>query len=210
MPRSHPLLTPFRSRDADIVTLPRPRPAPSSSTGAQPESVTHMDLLAGIEDSMVALRRYARVLVRNSHDADDLVHDVLVRALDHMSTKRPDDPVRPWLFTIMHNLHVSRLRQARVRGNTVPLEDVHDAHLGRQPGQEDALHAKETMDILVQLPEEQRQVLLLVTVEDFTYAEVAAVLGIPIGTVMSRLSRGRERLRQLMGNHRQAALRRVL
>jgi RNA polymerase sigma factor (sigma-70 family) len=158
------------------------------------------DGLVDMEASLPALRRYARALLRNAQDADDLVHDVLVRALDRLHTKRTGEPIRPWLFAIMHNLHVSRLRQARARGNIVPMESVNDAHMIRQPGQEIELHYKETMEAFNRLSPEQRDVLLLVCVEDLAYAEVAAVLGIPIGTVMSRLSRGRERLRQLMGS----------
>ncbi|CAH2603552.1 Sigma-70 family RNA polymerase sigma factor [Rhodovastum atsumiense] len=167
------------------------------------------DLLASIEASIPALRRYARALLRNSQDADDLVHDVLVRALDHMHGLRADVPIRPWLFTIMHNLHVSWLRRARVRGNIVPAEQADDVQPGSQPTQETDLHCKETMRAFERLPLEQRQVLYLVSVEDLSYAETATVLGIPIGTVMSRLSRGREQLRQMTGSEPPSALRRV-
>jgi RNA polymerase sigma factor (sigma-70 family) len=165
--------------------------------------------LVSIETSIPSLRRYARALLRNPQDADDLVHDVLVRALDHMHTHHADAPVRPWLLTIMHNLHVSWLRRAKVRGNSVPMESVNDVHLSRQPTQETDLQCKETMQAFDRLPREHQDVLLLVCVEDLSYAEVATALGIPIGTVMSRLSRGRERLRQLMGSEASPPLRRV-
>ncbi len=89
------------------------------------------------------------------------------------------------------------------------MERVNDAYVARQPTQEAELHCKETLQALDRLPEEQRHVLLLVCVEDLSYAEVAAVLGVPIGTVMSRLSRGRERLRQLMAGEAAPGLRRV-
>ena len=167
------------------------------------------DVLVGMEAAIPALRRYARALLRNPQDADDLVHDVLVLALDHLSARHTDGAVRPWLFTIMHNLHITWLRRGKVRGNIVPMERVNDAYVARQPTQEAELHCKETLQALDRLPEEQRHVLLLVCVEDLSYAEVAAVLGVPIGTVMSRLSRGRERLRQLMAGEAAPGLRRV-
>jgi RNA polymerase sigma-70 factor, ECF subfamily len=167
------------------------------------------EVLASIEASIPALRRYARALLRNPQDADDLVHDVLVRALDRMHTRHPDAAIRPWLFAIMHNLHVSSLRRSKVRGNIVPMEAVNDAQVSAQPAQEADLHCQETMQAFNLLPPEQQQVLLLVSVEDLSYAEVSAVLGIPIGTVMSRLSRGRERLRHLMGDEALPAFRSV-
>jgi RNA polymerase sigma-70 factor (ECF subfamily) len=167
------------------------------------------DVLASMEAAIPALRRYARALQRNPQDADDLVHDVLVRALDHLHTRHADAPLRPWLFTIMYNLHVSWLRRAEVRRNIVPMERVNDGHLSWQPAQETELHCKETMEAFDSLLQEQRDVLLLVCVEDLSYSEVAAVLGVPIGTVMSRLSRGRERLRQLVGSEASPSLRRI-
>ncbi|MGA9867821.1 MAG: sigma-70 family RNA polymerase sigma factor, partial [Acetobacteraceae bacterium] len=100
----------------------------------------------------------------------------------------------------MHNLFVSRLRKKKVRGPVIPIEEVGDSALGVRATQEDHVQARDVMLILGGLPEEQRSVLLLVTVEDLTYAQVAQVLGIPIGTVMSRLSRARERLREMMGD----------
>jgi len=166
-------------------------------------------VLAALEASIPALRRYARALLRDPQDADDLVHEVLVRALDQMRTRRVGAALRPWLFTIMHNLHVSWMRRARVRRNTVPMESVNDEHLARQPAQDVDVHCKETMQAFDLLPPEQRHVLLLVCVEDLSYAEVAAVLGVPVGTVMSRLARGRERLRQLTDSEASPALRRV-
>ena len=154
-------------------------------------------MLSGIEACIPALRRYALALLRNGQDADDLVHDCLVRALDRLHTRRDDGDVRPWLFAIMHNLFVSQRRRAAARPDTETLDETVSVAGSAHPGQEDALRWQELIRALDSLPEEQRSVMLLVSVEDFTYADTARALGIPIGTVMSRLARGRERLRQL-------------
>jgi len=153
--------------------------------------------LQGIEACIPALRRYALALLRSRQDADDLVHDTLLRALDRLHTNREDD-VRPWLFAIMHNLFVSQLRRARTRPGGPTLENVDEGALGIAGTQEDALRSRDVVRSLDLLPPEQRVVLLLISIEDLSYAETARVLGIPVGTVMSRLARGRERLRQIM------------
>jgi RNA polymerase sigma-70 factor, ECF subfamily len=155
-------------------------------------------MLSKMEDCIPALRRYALALLRDRQDADDLVHDCLVRALDKLRTRRDDGDVRAWLFTIMHNLFVSQRRRARARPDTETLEDFDNGNAHGAPGdQEDRLRWKELLRVLNSLPEDQRAVILLVSVEDLGYAEAARVLGVPIGTVMSRLARGRERMRQL-------------
>ena len=146
-----------------------------------------------MESCIPALRRYASALLRDRQEVDDLVHDCLLRALDRLHTRRGDAEMRPWLFAIMHNLYVTRARQGRVRGLQAPIED---ANLTVEGGQESRLHAQDVMEAVARLPEELRSVLLLVTVEDLAYADVAKILGIPIGTVMSRLSRARERVRR--------------
>jgi RNA polymerase sigma-70 factor (ECF subfamily) len=158
--------------------------------------VTVPGVLTRIEACIPALRRYAAALLRNREDADDLVHDCLVRALDKLHTRRDDADVRAWLFTIMHNLFVSQLRRAKARPSGEPLDEAHEA-MGIRPGQESGLQWRDLIRALNRLPVEQRTVILLVSVEDLSYAETAQVLGIPIGTVMSRLARGRERLRQM-------------
>jgi RNA polymerase sigma factor (sigma-70 family) len=149
-----------------------------------------------MEACIPALRRYAGSLLRDRQEVDDLVHDCLVRALDRLHTRRSDSEMRPWLFAIMHNLYVSRARQRRSRGVHEPLEAAGDAWLSVEGEQEKRLHARDVMNAVARLPEELRSVLVLVTVEDLAYADVAKVLGIPIGTVMSRLSRARERVRR--------------
>lgn len=149
-----------------------------------------------MEACIPALRRYAGTLLRNRQEVDDLVHDCLVRALDRLHTRRGDLQMRPWLFAIMHNLYVSRLRQKRTRGEAEPLDIVAEDRFGVSAMQEDQVQAREVMEVVQKLPEDLRSALLLVTVEDLSYAEVAQVLNVPIGTVMSRLSRARERVRR--------------
>jgi len=166
-------------------------------------------VLSDMEACIPALRRYASSLLRSRQDADDLVHDCLVRALERLHTRREDVQIRVWLFAIMHNLFISQVRRAQVRRRVEPLGEHTELEAGLRASQEDRLHWRDLVRALNSLPEEQRSVVLLVTVEDLSYAEVAHALGIPIGTVMSRLARGRERLRQLVGNEARPALRRV-
>lgn len=127
-----------------------------------------------------------------------MVHDCLVRALDRLHTHRSDAEMRPWLFAIMHNLYVSRVRQKRTRGEAEPLDTIAESTLGVGARQEDHVGTREIIRVVERLPEDLRSVLFLVTVEDLSYAEVSKVLDIPIGTVMSRLSRARERVRRAL------------
>jgi len=140
------------------------------------------------------LRRYARALVGERAAADDLVQDTLERAWSKLHLYRRGNDLRAWLFTVMHNVHVNRLRAARP---TDPLEDEMP-ELAQRATQGDALVVRDLERALAALPVPQRQVLLLVALEDLSYEEAARVLEIPIGTVMSRLARAREKLRLLM------------
>lgn len=142
------------------------------------------------------LRRYARALLGDPGAADDLVQDTLERAWRKAALWRPGTDLRAWLFAIMHNLFVNQVR-ARRRDVEIPLDET---ALGR-PAAADASAGVQLLDLasaLARLPPEQREVLLLVGLEELTYREAAQVLGVPVGTVMSRLARGRERLRRLM------------
>jgi RNA polymerase sigma-70 factor (ECF subfamily) len=140
------------------------------------------------------LRRYAHALVGERAAADDLVQDTLERAWSKLHLYRRGTDLRAWLFTVMHNVHVNRLRAARP---TDPLEDEMP-ELAQRATQGDALLVRDLDRAVAALPEGQRQVLLLVALEDLSYEETARVLDIPIGTVMSRLARAREKLRLLM------------
>ena len=139
------------------------------------------------------LRRYARALTGDRTAADDLVQDCLERAWSRFHLWRRGSDMRAWLFTIMHNIHVNDLRQARRRPSHLALaEDM------AGPRQRDTLEALGRARALARWPEDQRAAVLLVGLEDMGYAEAAKILGLPIGTVRSRLARGRERLRRLM------------
>src|SRR5262245_51964121 len=150
-----------------------------------------------ITQQIPRLRRYARALTGDRSAADDLVQDTLERALSRYHLWRRGSDLRAWLFTIMHNIYVNQVR-SRSRHQTEALdpEAAADALRGREP---DWLALRDLDGALARIPEDQRAVLLLVGLEQFTYDEAARVLDIPIGTVMSRLSRGRERLRLLIG-----------
>ena len=157
------------------------------------------DMLQQVEPMIPALRRYARALLHDINAADDLVQDCLERVITHWHRRRESNP-RTWVFTILHNLAVNSIRQKARRNDHVSFEDVDEGLFAHPPTQEDRLLKGEVIGALSLLPEEQRSVLLLVSVEDLSYAQVSEVLAIPIGTVMSRLARGRERLRQIMEN----------
>lgn len=141
-----------------------------------------------------ALRRYALVLTRDGAEAEDLLQDALLRAEDRRDTWRPGTALRPWLMAILHNTHVSRRRRAEsalrreaAAGELAPVR--------AEPRQEELVLLGQVGRALMDLPEEQREALLLVAVEGLSYPEAAAVLGVPAGTLMSRLSRGRAALR---------------
>lgn len=155
------------------------------------------EMIALVQPLIPALRRYARALLREREDADDLVQDVLERALLRWHQRQPGASVRAWLFTILHNLAMDRLRQ-RARRGLDPIEAAPETRLATPAGQEAGIEHRDILGQIARLPEEQRSVLLLIGVEELSYAETAAVLGIPQGTVMSRLSRARERLRRIM------------
>ena len=140
------------------------------------------------------LRRYARALVGDRAAADDLVQDTLERAWAKLHLFRRGTDLRAWLFTVMHNVHVNQVRAARP---TDTLEDEMP-ELAQRAAQGDALLVRDLERALAALPVAQREVLLLVALEDLSYEETARVLGIPIGTVMSRLARAREKLRVLL------------
>jgi RNA polymerase sigma factor (sigma-70 family) len=154
-----------------------------------------MDEIATVVEPFIpGLRRYAWALLRDQDAADDLVQDCLERAIRGWRQRRHDGNLRVWLLTILRNLFISGVRQKQRRGPHVALDEVTAPLV--EPSQETYLHLRMVLAALDALPEEQRSVLLLVGVEDLSYDEAARVLDVPVGTVMSRLSRGRERLRQ--------------
>ena len=156
------------------------------------------EIFQSIEAEIPRLRRYARALARDVSAADDLVQDCLTRALGKLHLWQEGTDLRAWLFTILHNQHVNAVRRAVRAGTSVEVNDA-EPMLTRPPGQDRRLELRDLDRALGQLSEEQRAVILLVGLEGMRYEAVAEVLNVPVGTVRSRLSRGREALRRLMG-----------
>ncbi len=142
------------------------------------------------------LRRYARALTGDPAWADDLVQDTAERALTRVRAFRPGSNLRAWLLTILRHLYLDQLRARR----EIAVDDDHAPWQALEApcGQVDSLVLRDVQRMLYRLPFEQREVLLLVCVEELSYQEVSSVLGVPIGTVMSRLSRAREQMRSML------------
>ena len=155
-----------------------------------------MDDAADIATHIPRLRRYARALTGDRTNAEDLVQDTLERAWRRLSLWRSGSDLRAWLFTIMHNIFVNQLKtDPRKRTQTAELSTL---DLTVSAPQEDRLILRDLNKALGNLSHDQREVVLLIGLEQMSYDETAKVLGIPVGTVMSRLSRGREQLRATM------------
>jgi RNA polymerase sigma-70 factor, ECF subfamily len=150
-----------------------------------------------VEREIPRLRRYARALTRNADRADDLVQDTLLRALAKAHLWQPGTDLRAWLFTVMHNQHVNMVRRAMRDDNAVDIEQM-SSSLVATTDPTGARQLRELDRALGCLPDEQREVILLVGLEGMSYETAAEVLSVPIGTVRSRLSRGRDALRRLM------------
>ena len=153
------------------------------------------------------LHRYARVLLKNSADADDLLQDCLERACSRANTSPPTINLRAWLFTIMHNLFANRIRAKTQRPEMTEYNDEITMHESAAP--ENGLLVRDISGAMELLAVEQREVLLLVAVEDMRYEDIAELLNVPIGTVMSRLSRARKNLRSILENDKVVTLKRV-
>jgi RNA polymerase sigma-70 factor (ECF subfamily) len=151
-----------------------------------------------IEAEIPRLRRYARALTRDATVADDLVQECLTRALSKLNLWREGSNLLAWLFTILHNQHVNHVRRSIRPAALVEFDEA--APVMSQPAsQEKRLELCDLDRARGQLPADQRAAILLIGLEGMPYAEIGAVLGIPVGTVRSRLSRGRQALRELMG-----------
>lgn len=153
-----------------------------------------------INDQIVScipnLRRYARGLTGDREAADDLVQDTLERAWSRIALWQRRGDMRAWLFSILHNVFIDRVRSKRAS----PEEAMGDEEISAptRATQTDLLEVRDLDRALLRLPPDQREVLLLVAVEQMTYEQVGAAVGVPLGTVMSRLSRARERLRAIL------------
>jgi len=151
-----------------------------------------------------SLRRYARSLVRDADEAEDLVHDALVKAYERKSTFRRGANLRTWLLSILHNAHIDRLRQTRSL-NRRHEEAASEFETVLPASQDHAVRLKQVREAFFNLPEEQREALHLVAIEDLSYQEAASALGIPVGTLMSRIARARASLRNFEGASRTAS-----
>jgi len=145
---------------------------------------------------VTALRRYAVLLVGNLSDADDMVQEALTRVLARVGSWREVKDLRSYLFATLHNVHIDETRRRSRTASSVPIEDVLMT-LASPASQYKRLELRDLLASLGKLPVEQREIVLLVGLEGMSYQEAAKTLDIPIGTVMSRLSRGREALRQM-------------
>lgn len=161
-----------------------------------------------IEGCVPALRRYARALTRDADRADDLVQDCIERAIRKRRLWAPTGPLRAWLFKILLNLYRNELRHQRRRGESVPLDaiGIEPAIPAPQPGR---IALNEMARAIDTLPLEQREALLLVVLEGASYEEAAGIIGIPAGTLMSRLGRARAALRTMTGAGDEPRLRTV-
>ncbi len=150
-----------------------------------------------VEQEIPRLRRYARALARSADRADDLVQETLLRAIAKAHLWQPGTDLRAWLFTIMHNHYVNMVRRAARDGATVDIEQVSRLLVANT----DPTASRQLRELergLACLPAEQREVILLVGLEGMSYETAAQILDVPVGTVRSRLSRGRDALRRLM------------
>jgi RNA polymerase sigma factor (sigma-70 family) len=173
-------------------------PAHANPELPQQVALPHADLVAALP----RLRRYARVLTGDSHRADDLVQDTLARAWEKRALWRAGSDLRAWLFTIMHNVHVNQfaIRRRELAESSLDADDgpAGGWEIPVRATQSDRVELTEVMMHIQRLPTEQREVLILAAVEELRYEDIARLQGIPIGTVMSRLNRARERLRRML------------
>lgn len=161
-----------------------------------------------VEAHIPSLRRYALVLLRHDETrADDLVQDCLERALARWHLWRHPGNLRGWLFTILHNIYVNDVARAAARPDVVEIQDYFPS-MAVPPNQADRILLRQVTTAIHELPDTQRQTLLLVTMEGLSYDETAEITGVPIGTVMSRLSRARDKVRAAsLGERRESGRR---
>ncbi|RWK54347.1 MAG: sigma-70 family RNA polymerase sigma factor [Mesorhizobium sp.] len=143
-----------------------------------------------------SLRRYARSLTRDSAEAEDLVHDALVRAYERRGTFRSGGNLRAWLLSIVHNAFIDGLRSRRSEAARVEQAGyLTDASM--QAPQEHSVRLAQVREAFFKLPDEQRSALHLVAIEGLTYSQAAEASGVPLGTLMSRIGRARAALREM-------------
>ncbi|WP_085906997.1 RNA polymerase sigma factor [Kiloniella majae] len=158
------------------------------------------EFLDQLTKSIPVLRRYAYALVKDSSKADDLVQDCLERSLTKRHQWKGKGNLKPWLYRILSNIHLNHYRQSKTNPIHSPAELTEKTPMGMETDttshQLDHLYLRDLDKAITKLPDEQKQVLLLVALEGLSYSEVASITQVPLGTVMSRLSRARETLRK--------------
>jgi RNA polymerase sigma-70 factor (ECF subfamily) len=165
-----------------------------------PDSLPDPDLVAALP----RLRRYARVLTGDANRADDLVQDTLARAWQKRTLWQAGSDLRAWLFTIMHNVHVNQyaMRRRELAESSIDADDGPAAgwEIPVRATQSDRVELIEVLSYVSRLPTDQREVLVLAAIEELRYEDIARIQAVPIGTVMSRLNRAREKLRRMTGD----------
>lgn len=168
-----------------------------------------MDFRAQLIQELPHLRRFARALAGDAALADDLVQDCVERAMNKSHLYDPARPLRAWLYTVLRNIFISGLRRDGRSQVVKTVDQLVDGEDAVPPEQEHRLSANLVTEALGRLPPQQREVIVLVGLEEMSYRDVAEIVGVPIGTVMSRLSRGREALRNILEERGHTVLRRV-
>ena len=167
--------------------------------------MSRQDLSEQITGHVTSLRRYAMVLTRKPDEAEDLVQDCLTRAIAAADRWQPDSDLRAWLFRIMHNVFIDNVRKKRVRD----VAQSAIAEPAEPPAQPVRVELRQVLDALHALPEHYREPIVLVAINEMSYADAARVVDVPLGTFMSRLARGREALRRVVGGRKGPHLRLV-
>ena len=168
-----------------------------------------MDFRTQLANELPYLRRFARALSGDAALADDLVQDCLERALNKSHLYDPSRPLRAWLYAVLRNLFISGLRRDGRSMVVKAVDDLVDGEGSVAPAQEERMSVDLVGQALDRLSPQHREVIVLVGLEEMSYRDVAEVIGVPLGTVMSRLSRAREQLRGILEQRGHSVLRRV-
>lgn len=168
-----------------------------------------MDFRTQLAGELAYLRRFARALTGDSALADDLVQDCVERAMNKSHLYDPARPLRAWLYAVLRNLYISSLRGTGRSGVIKTVDDLRNGEGSVAPQQEDRLSVTSVSEALDRLASQHREVIVLIALEEMSYRDAAEILGIPLGTVMSRLSRAREQLRHILEDRGHQVLRRV-
>lgn len=155
------------------------------------------DFKAAVVEYVPALRRYARALVQDPEGADDLVHDAVLKAIEKNHLWKRGTNLKAWLFTILHNHFINQYRRHAVRPPQLPLED-HEHYLANDGNQSGHVELQQLKTALHRLPDDQRAVVMLVSIQGLSYEEAAEIAGVPLGTIRSRLSRARQTLKRAL------------